>query len=65
MPAQTTGTVRGAPPDVGSFPTGATAAGVLDTMGLVWQWTNEFTDLHTRAGLVRGGAYYRATGSNW
>ena len=28
-------------------------------MGLVWQWTNTFTDEHTRGGLVRGGSYYR------
>jgi formylglycine-generating enzyme required for sulfatase activity len=39
-------------------------------MGLVWQWTNEFTDERTRAGLIRGGAYYRPTvnahgGSSW
>ena len=34
-------------------------------MGLVWQWTNEFTDAHTRAGVVRGGAYYRDATSGW
>ena len=70
VPARTTGTTRPAPPDVGSVPAGASPLGVLDLMGLVWQWTNEFADAHTRAGLVRGGAYYRPTvnahgGQSW
>ena len=30
-------------------------------MGLVWQWTDEFEDIHTRAGLVRGGSNYAVT----
>ena len=39
---------------------------VLDMVGLVWQWTNLFTDAHTRAGLVRGGARaWSPTGSSW
>jgi gamma-glutamyl hercynylcysteine S-oxide synthase len=68
VPAQNTSTVRPAPPDVGQFPSGASPFGVLDLMGLVWQWTNAFTDDHTRAGLVRGGAYFAARttyGENW
>jgi hypothetical protein len=65
VPPQVNGTVRPPPPDVGAFPAGATPAGVLDAMGLVWQWTDEFQDEHTRAGLVRGGSYYTATGSLW
>lgn len=64
VPPQATNQTRPAPPDVGS--TSCTSPfGVQDLMGLVWQWTNEFVDDHTRAGLVRGGAWYRATGSDW
>jgi iron(II)-dependent oxidoreductase len=65
VPTQQTGTVRPPPNDVGSFPTGDSPSGVKDLFGLVWQWTNEFTDNHTRAGLVRGGSYYTAVGSMW
>ena len=65
VPVQTNGTVRPPPPDVGSFPGGDTPSGVKAMMGLVGQWTDEFQDEHTRAGLVRGGSYYSATGSQW
>ena len=41
-----------------SFPGGDTPSGIKDLVGLVWQWTDEFMDDHTRAGLVRGGSYY-------
>lgn len=58
VPVQNTSTVRGPPPDVNSYPSGDSIFGVSDLMGTVWQWTNEFMDTHTRAGLVRGGAYY-------
>ncbi len=34
-------------------------------MGNVWQWTDEFTDEHTRAAIVRGGEYYQPQGSIW
>ena len=65
VPVQQTGTVRPPPPDVGGFPGGDAPSGVKDLFGLVWQWTNEFTDAHTRSGLVRGGSYYTAVGSMW
>ena len=65
LPKQTNGTFRPGPPDVGGFPSGATPSGVHDMVGLVWQWTDEFTDAHTRAGLVRGGSYYSSVGSQW
>jgi formylglycine-generating enzyme required for sulfatase activity len=41
------------PPDVGQHPAGASPFGLLDMVGLVWQWTNEFVDAHTRAATVR------------
>lgn len=62
VPSKETGTARPLPPDVGLFPRGDTTSGLKDMMGLVWQWTSEFTDAHTRAGLVRGGSYYTSMG---
>lgn len=54
-----------APADVTAHPTGASPFGVLDMVGNVWQWTNEFTDQHTAGAVVRGGSYYRPQGSAW
>ncbi|MCW3819041.1 SUMF1/EgtB/PvdO family nonheme iron enzyme [Micromonospora sp. DR5-3] len=54
------------PPDgVNAHPDGASPFGALDMVGNVWQWTDEFTDEHTRAAILRGGSYYRALGSGW
>jgi formylglycine-generating enzyme required for sulfatase activity len=57
-------TMRG-PDAVDSHPQGASPFGVLDLVGNVWQWTEEFTDEHTRAGILRGGSYYQPQGSIW
>jgi iron(II)-dependent oxidoreductase len=51
--------------DVDAFPQGGSPFGVQDLMGNVWQWTDEFVDEHTRAAIVRGGGFYRPTGSMW
>lgn len=64
-PQQTTGTTMPHPPDVDAFPSGASPYGVEGMVGIVWQWTDTFRDNHTRANLVRGGAYYRPSGSGW
>lgn len=53
------------PTDVDAYPRGASALGVMDLVGNVWQWTDEFTDEHTRAGILRGGSYYQPQGSGW
>jgi gamma-glutamyl hercynylcysteine S-oxide synthase len=53
------------PADVAIFPKGASAFGVLDLVGNVSQWTDEFRDAHTRAAIVRGGAAYQPRGSIW
>ena len=53
------------PADVTAHPGGASPFGVLDMVGNVWQWTNEFTDAHTAAAVIRGGSYYRPQGSDW
>ncbi len=53
------------PTDVDAFPKGASPFGVMDMTGNVWQWTDEYRDEHTRAAILRGGSYYRPSGSNW
>jgi len=50
---------------VDAFPKGASPFGVMDLTGNIWQWTDEFQDEHTRAATVRGGGYYRPSGSRW
>jgi formylglycine-generating enzyme required for sulfatase activity len=57
-------TMRG-PDPVDAHPQGASPYGVLDLVGNVWQWTDEFTDQHTRAAILRGGEYYQPQGSIW
>jgi formylglycine-generating enzyme required for sulfatase activity len=52
-------------PDVGGFPNGGSAFGVLDLIGNVSQWTDEYQDPHTRAAIIRGGAVYQPRGSIW
>jgi formylglycine-generating enzyme required for sulfatase activity len=53
------------PDPVDAHPDGASPYGVMDLVGNVWQWTDEFTDEHTRAAIVRGGEYYQPRGSIW
>ena len=53
------------PDDVTAHPKGASPFGVMDTIGNVWQWTDEYADEHTRAAIVRGGSYYQPQGSRW
>ncbi len=57
-------TMRGAD-TVDAHPQGASPFGVMDMVGNVWQWTDEFTDDHTVAGILRGGSYYQPQGSIW
>ncbi len=54
-----------APDNVDAHPDGASSFGVMDMVGNVWQWTDEYVDEHTRAGILRGGSYYQAQGSMW
>jgi len=53
------------PSPVDAFPKGASPFGVMDLTGNIWQWTDEFQDEHTRAAILRGGGYYRPSGSRW
>jgi formylglycine-generating enzyme required for sulfatase activity len=57
-------TMRG-PDAVDAHPTGASPFGVMDMVGNVWQWTEEFVDEHTRGGILRGGSYYQPQGTIW
>jgi gamma-glutamyl hercynylcysteine S-oxide synthase len=57
-------TLRG-PDNVNAHPDGASPFGVMDMVGNVWQWTDEYVDEHTRGGILRGGNYYRPQGSIW
>ena len=51
--------------DVAAHPAGASAFGVMDLVGNIWQWTDEFVDTHTRAAILRGGSYYHPQASIW
>jgi len=53
------------PTDVDAFPKGASPFGVMDMVGNVWQWTDEYLDDHSRGGILRGGSYYKPQGSVW
>ncbi|MBB5318117.1 SUMF1/EgtB/PvdO family nonheme iron enzyme [Tunturibacter empetritectus] len=50
---QIASTPAGLPPsDVDVHPQGASPFGVMDMVGNVWQWTDEYLDEHTRAAIV-------------
>jgi formylglycine-generating enzyme required for sulfatase activity len=65
MPAEAAGRSMPGPDPVDAHPQGASPYGVMDMVGNVWQWTDEYTDDHTRAAILRGGEYYHPQGSIW
>jgi iron(II)-dependent oxidoreductase len=65
VPMQKSGRAMTGPDAVDAHPLGASPYGVMDLVGNVWQWTDEFEDEHTRAAIVRGGEYYQPQGSIW
>jgi iron(II)-dependent oxidoreductase len=65
VPAPDKGRTMRGPDAVSAHPKGASPFGVMDLVGNVWQWTDEFLDEHTRAGILRGGSNYRPQGSIW
>ena len=64
-PVPDKGRVMAAASDVDAHPRGASPFGVMDMVGNVWQWTDEYVDEHTRAAIVRGGNHYQPQGSIW
>jgi gamma-glutamyl hercynylcysteine S-oxide synthase len=64
-PTQDKGRTLPPPSDVDAHPQGASPFGVMDMVGNVWQWTDEYLDEHTRAAVIRGGSHYRPSGSIW
>jgi formylglycine-generating enzyme required for sulfatase activity len=65
MPLPDKGRTMRGPDPVDAHPAGASPFGVMDMAGNMWQWTEEFTDEHTRTAIVRGGSYYQPQGSIW
>ncbi|MBN9380371.1 MAG: SUMF1/EgtB/PvdO family nonheme iron enzyme [Chitinophagaceae bacterium] len=65
MQAPDTARAMRAPGYVDEFPAGASPFGIIDMVGNVWQWTDEYVDEHTRAAILKGGSYFRAQSSFW
>ncbi|NYE60712.1 formylglycine-generating enzyme required for sulfatase activity [Duganella sp. 1224] len=65
VPRQASGRLVAPPDDVDAHPAGASPFGVQDLVGNVWQWTDEYSDAHTRFAILRGGSSYRPQGSIW
>jgi gamma-glutamyl hercynylcysteine S-oxide synthase len=65
VPVPEKGRALRGPDAVDAHPQGASSFGVMDLVGNVWQWTDEFLDEHTRGGILRGGSYYQPQGSIW
>jgi formylglycine-generating enzyme required for sulfatase activity len=65
VPLASTNRTMPGPDPVDAHPTGVSPYGVMDLVGNVWQWTDEYVDEHTRAAILRGGEYYQPQGSIW
>lgn len=65
VPELDRGRIMKPPSDVGAHPAGVSQFGVMDLVGNVWQWTDEYIDEHTRAAALRGGCSYSPTTSHW
>jgi len=65
VPVPDTGRTMRGPDAADAHPQGASPFGVMDLVGNVWQWTEEFRDEHTVGGVLRGGSYYQPQGSIW
>jgi len=65
VPAVNRGRTLRAPDDVDAHPAGASPFGLLDLVGNVWQWADEYLDEHTRAAVLRGGSSYQPRTSHW
>lgn len=45
--------------DVGKFPKGASKDGIEDFVGLIYHWTDEYADPHTRRAVLRGAPAFQ------
>eukprot|EP00930_Biecheleria_cincta_P103879 TRINITY_DN9598_c0_g2_i1.p1 TRINITY_DN9598_c0_g2~~TRINITY_DN9598_c0_g2_i1.p1 ORF type:complete len:889 (-),score=84.29 TRINITY_DN9598_c0_g2_i1:25-2691(-) len=50
--------------DVGEFPQGASKHGIEDFVGLIWHWTDEYSDAHTRSAVLKGGSAFQPQNSH-
>jgi formylglycine-generating enzyme required for sulfatase activity len=64
-PTPQTGHILIGPSEVNAHPSGASPFGVMDMIGNVFEWTDEYVDDHTRAAILRGDGYYHPQGSQW
>jgi len=64
-PKRDKGSVMLPPSDVDAHPKGASPFGVMDLVGNVWQWSDEYVDEHTRTAILLGGSHYEPQGSKW
>ncbi len=64
-PFEETSRVMSPPADVDAHPKGASPFGVMDMVGNIWHWTDEYQDEHTRAAIIRGGGHFRPIASKW
>ncbi len=65
VPVPEKGRALRGPDDSAAHPLGASPFNVMDLVGNIWQWTDEYQDEHTRAAILRGGSYYQPQGSIW
>ena len=65
VPKPDTGRDMASASDVGGYSKGASPFGLMDLIGNVWQWTDEYVDEHTRAAVILGGSHYQPQGSRW
>jgi formylglycine-generating enzyme required for sulfatase activity len=65
VPIPRKGRTMPGPDDVDAHPAGASPFGVMDLVGNVWQWTDEYVDDRTRGAVLRGGSSYQPQGSIW
>jgi len=65
VPVADTGHELRGPDSVSAHPQGKSPFGVEDMVGNIWQWTDEYEDVHTRTAILRGGSYYQPQGSYW
>jgi len=45
--------------DIGLYPAGASKDGVEDLLGLIYHWTDEYADPHTRRAVLRGAPAFQ------